>query len=125
MTPELQQFDQSARAYLSGAEFTRDFGSNLASTIAQVTRQTQAMTPDQLESYRLIEYEKLQRVYGDTLDEKLRAVDDMIDRIEHQRPELKDFRDAVLGTKGVGRNAMIWHMLIGQSEIYWARRKGR
>ena len=43
-----------------------------------MARQTKAMTPDPLESYGLIEYEKLQQVYGDKLEEKLIAAGHMV-----------------------------------------------
>jgi hypothetical protein len=121
MTPEMKQFDQSARTWLSGAEFSRDLGNSLISTIEKTVQHTKAMTPAQLDSYAMVEHDKLKRIYGDTLNEKLHAADDMIDQIEDQQAGLKN----LLGSVGIGRNALIWNMLIGQAERYWIRRKGR
>ncbi|HYM89549.1 MAG TPA: hypothetical protein VES92_10600 [Nitrospiraceae bacterium] len=84
-----------------------------------MARQTKAMTPDQLESYGLIEYEKLQQVYGDKLEEKLIAAGHMVVALDQKTPGLKN----LLRSKGLGDNAMIASMLIGQAERYWARRR--
>ncbi len=118
---EVQAFEANSRAWLAGAEFPRDLGNSLITTISKVAQQTKAMTPGQLESYRMVQHEQLQRAHGEKLGERLQAADDMIDWLEDQRPGLKQ----VLGSVGVGRNAMIWNMLIGQAERWHARRKGR
>jgi hypothetical protein len=55
MTPELQQFDTNARAWLSGAEFPRAHGNSLITQIERTVHATKGMTPDQLESYGLVE----------------------------------------------------------------------
>jgi hypothetical protein len=79
------------------------------------------MTPDQLESYGLIEYEKLQKVYGEGLEEKLRAAGRMVVAIDQKTPGLKNS----LKSKGLWDNAMVVAQIIGQSERWHARRKGR
>ena len=61
MTPELKQFDQSARAWLSGAEFDRMTGNSLVTTIDRVAHQVQHMTPGQLEFYADQQYALLER----------------------------------------------------------------
>jgi hypothetical protein len=119
MTTEMIQFDQSARTWLSGAEFPMDLGNSLITMIARVAQQTKAMTPDQLESYGLIEYEKLQKVYGEGLEEKLRAAGRMVVAIDQKTPGLKNS----LKSKGLGDNAMVASLLIQQAERYWARRR--
>ena len=118
--PEVKQFDSNARAWLAGARFPRDTGNSLVSAIAKTAQATQHMTPDQLETYRQTELMKLQRAHGEKLGERLQAADDMIDQLEQQRPGLKN----LLGSKGIGRNAMIWNMLVANAQIYQAR-KGR
>jgi hypothetical protein len=50
-SPELKQFDQSARARLSGAQFDRVTGNSLVTTIDRVAQQTSKMTDTQLEHY--------------------------------------------------------------------------
>ena len=50
-TPELKQFDQSARAWLSGAQFDRMTGNSLVNTIDRVAQQTHKMTPEQLQFF--------------------------------------------------------------------------
>ena len=121
MTPELQHFETSARTWLSGAEFTRDGGSALVDMISKVARQTQHMNANELESYGYSEFAKLQRAYGDTLDAKLEAVRQMVQVLEKKTPGLNN----LLNSKGVGDNALIVAQLIGQSECWHARRKGR
>lgn len=121
MPKELQQFDTSARAWLSGAEFPRDLGNSLITTIAKVAQQTKAMTPEQLESYVLLENEKLDRAYGPALEEKLRAAAVMIHALDQKQPGLKN----LLKSKGIGDNALVVAQIIGQSERWHARRTGR
>ncbi len=121
MSKELAQFDQSARAWLSGAEFPRELGNSLIMNIERVAQQTKAMTPDQLESYGMVEYEKLQRAYGDTLDAKLEAARQMVQALEKKMPGLNN----LLKSKGIGDNALVVAQIIGQSERWHARRKGR
>ena len=117
---ETKQFDTSARTWLSSAGFPRDVGNSLVNIIAKVAQSTKDMTPDQLETYRQTELLKLQRAHGEKLEERLQAADDMIDQLEHQRPGLKH----VLGSNGIGKNAMVWNMLIQHAPIFHAR-KGR
>jgi len=117
MTTELKQFDQSARTWLSGAEFPRELGNSLVSTIERVAQQTKHMNAAELENYGLVEYEKLQKVYGEALEDKLRAAGRMVEALETKTPGLKNI------LKRVGDNALVASMLIGQSERYWARRR--
>ena len=121
MTPELKQFDQSARAWLSGAEFPRELGNSLVSTIEKVTRQTTAITPDQLEHYAYAEFAKLGKAYGLALEEKLRSAAVMIHALDQKTPGLKN----LLKSKGIGDSALVVAQLIQQSERWHARRKGR
>jgi hypothetical protein len=121
MTPEMQQFDTSARAWLTGAEFPRELGNALIVNIERVAQQTKHMNENELESYGRVEYEKLQRAYGDTLEEKLNTAGRMVVALDQKTPGLKN----LLKSKGLGDNAMIASLLIQQSERYWARRKGR
>lgn len=51
MPKELQQFDQSARTWLAGAQFDRTLGNSLVTTISRVAQHTKTMTPDQLDTY--------------------------------------------------------------------------
>ena len=89
------------------------------SNIEKVAQPTKAMTPDQLESYGMGEYEKLQQVYGDKLEGKLTSAEHMVEVHEKRTPGLK----SLLRSKGLGDNALIASMLIGQAERYWARRR--
>ena len=69
MTQELKEFDAAARTWLSAAAFPRDLGNSLVTAVSRVTQVMQHMTPDQLESYGLEEFKKLERLFGDTLEE--------------------------------------------------------
>ena len=118
MTPELTAFDQSARAWMSEAGLPRDLGNSLVTTIERVTAQTQKMTADQLVAYGEAEFAKLQRVYGNTLEDRLHQVALMVHDLEQKRPGLKQ----LLKTGGIGDNALVVSMLIQQAERYHARR---
>ena len=120
-TPETTAFDQSARAWLAGAEFPRDIGNSLISQIERVAQQTKHMNADELDSYGSAEFAKLENAYGETLDEKLRAAAVMIDALDKKQPGLKQ----LLQTRGIGDNALVAAQIIGQSECWHARRKGR
>jgi hypothetical protein len=119
MTKELQQFDTSARTWLSQAEFPRELGNSLIVNIEKVAQHTKAMTLDQLESYWMTEYEKLERANGDSLEEKLNAAGHMVVALDQKTPGLKN----LLRSRGIGDSALIASMLIGQAERYWARRR--
>lgn len=117
-TPELKQFDQSARAWLSGAQFDRMTGNSLVNTIDRVAQQTHKMAAEQLDYYGQTEYAKLEKSYGPTLEEKLNAAGRMVEDLEKKHPGLKN----LLKAKGIGDNALVASMLIAQSEVYWKRR---
>jgi hypothetical protein len=119
-SPELKQFDQSARSWLSAAEFDQSLGNTLVNTIGQVARSTQRMTPQELDRFAASEFEKLQSVYGkEELERKLNDAGLMVQEIERKHPGLKQ----LLKTKGLGDSSLISNMLIQQAERYWTRRK--
>jgi hypothetical protein len=120
MTPELKQFDASARTWLSTAGFPRDVGNSLVTTIAKVTQQTQRMTEGELETYAFAEFAKLERAHDPALEERLRAAGRLVEDLERKQPGLKQ----LLKSKGIGDSAMVASLLIQQAERYHAR-KGR
>jgi hypothetical protein len=120
MTPELKQFDTTARAWLRSAGMPRELGNSLISTIAKVAQQTQHMTAGELEMYGYAEFAKLEKAFGATLDDKLRAAGRIVHELDQKTPGLKN----LLKSKGLGDNAMIASMLIQHASIYHAR-KGR
>lgn len=117
MTPDLKQSDTAYRTWLHGAGFPKDTGNSLVTTIGRVAQQTAKMTPDQLTTYGQTEYAKLQKTYGETLGEKLQAANRMIHAMEERQPGIK----ALLQSRGIGDNAIVASMLIGQAELYWKR----
>lgn len=121
MTKELQQFDTTARTWLAGAEFPASLGNSLISAITKTAQATKHLSADQLESYGLVEYAKLERVYGAELEDKLNAAGRLVAQLEKKTPGLKN----LLRSKGLGDNAMVAQLLIQQAERYWLRRKGR
>jgi hypothetical protein len=120
---EVRAFEANARGWMGpdGAGLPLALGNTRVNTIAKVVQQTQHMTEGELETYRQTELAALQQAHGEKLQERLQAADDMIDQLEHQRPGLKH----VLGSIGIGKNAMIWNVLMNHAPIYHARRKGR
>ena len=70
---EVQQFDQSARTWLSEGQFTRELGNSLVNQISRVAQQTHHMSEVELEQYGFAEYAKLRSVFGDALEAKLQA----------------------------------------------------
>ena len=120
MTKELRAFDHSARTWLSEAQFDRALGNALITNIEKVAHTTKGMTPDQLESYGLVEFEKLEQAYGPAQEEKLRAAGRMVEALDTKHPGLKN----LLRSKGIGDNALAASLLIQQAARYHAR-KGR
>jgi hypothetical protein len=118
-SPELKQADESARFWLSSAGFDQQLGNSLVNTIEHVTRQTKNMTPQELEKFADVEFNRLRQVYGSELENKLNSAGLMVQEIERQRPGLKK----MLLSKGIGDSSLVAAQLIQQSERYWARRK--
>jgi hypothetical protein len=119
LTPEQQkQRDQSVRTWLSEAQFPREIGNSVAAAVLRVEQQNRSMTPEQLESYGVDEFMKLQRVYGEGLDDKLRSVDRMVQGLEVKQPGLV----RLLKSAGIMDNALVASLLIQQAERYHARR---
>jgi hypothetical protein len=106
---------------LSTAGFTRETGNSLVNAIAKVSQQTKGMTDEQLEAYGHKEYERLQRVHGEHLEERLQLAASMIHALEGKTAGLKQ----LLTSKGIGDNAMVANMLIAQAQKYHARNKAR
>jgi hypothetical protein len=119
-TPELKAFDTNARTWMSTAGFPRETGNSLVNAIAKVSQQTQRMTEGELEAYGQKEYERLQRVHGEKLEERLQLAASMIHALDVKTPGLKN----LLKSKGIGDNAMVASLLIQQAARYHAR-KGR
>ena len=119
MTPELKEFDTSARTWLSGAQLDRTLGNTVVNTIARVAKQTERMTPDELEVYGQSEMAKLQTLYGDQVGEKLRAAGRMVEVLDRQHPGLKN----LLKSNGIGDNALVAKLLVEQAERWQARRR--
>jgi len=121
VTPELKQFDTTARTWLSEARFPRDVGNSLVTAIAKTAQHTKDMTPDQLETYGTAEFAKLQKAHGAALEERLQAAGRMVEALDKKTPGLKN----LLKSKGLGDNALIASMLIQQAERWHARREAQ
>jgi hypothetical protein len=121
MSTEMKIFDQSARIWLSGAEFPRELGNSLVSAIERTAQTTKAMNADELESYGHAEYQKLERAYGSELESKLQAAGRMVDALDNKQLGLKN----LLRSKGIGDNVLVVAQIIGQAERWHACRKGR
>jgi hypothetical protein len=102
-------------------EFPADLGNSLVTEIERTVQQTKNLTENELEDYGNREYEKLQKAHGDKLDERLQQAGRMIEALEKTKPGLKN----LLRSKGIGDSTLVANMLIGQSERWHARRKGR
>jgi hypothetical protein len=120
MTPELKQFDTTARTWMSGAGMPRELGNSLVTQISRVTQQTQRMSPDELITYGENEFAKLEKAFGPKLEEKLQSAVLMIHDLDLKQPGLKN----LLRSKGIGDYTLITSMLIHHPSIYHAR-KGR
>jgi hypothetical protein len=118
MTPELKQFDASARTWLSMAGMPKNIGDSLVNAIAKVTATTQRMTPAQLEQYGADEFVKLERAHGPALEERLQVAERMVHDLDLKTAGLKN----LLKSRGIGDNALIANMLIAHARIYHARR---
>ena len=118
MSADLKQFDSSARTWLSEAQFPREIGNSLVNSIDRVTRETAHLSEPELELYGRTEYAKLERLYGDTLAERLQRAGAMVQELEKKQPRL----NALLRSQALGDNALIASLLIQQSERYFARK---
>lgn len=119
MTPELKQFDTAARTWLSEAGFHRDLGNSLTNVIGAVTRANAGMSEAELELLGHAEYAKLERLYGPALEPKLQQTWKMVDAGERKQPGIK----GLLGSHGIGDNALVVSLLIQQAERYQARKR--
>ncbi len=118
LSPEMMQFDSTARGWLSDAGFARGNGNSLVNAIAKTAQHTQRMTEAELDTYSAAEYAKLERVYGTHLEEKLQAAARMIDDLDRQRPGLKN----LLRAKGIGDAAEVVNAILLHAPIYAARK---
>jgi hypothetical protein len=116
--PEVQQFDTAARGWLSESGMSREVGNSLVKAIDRVGHDTARMTEVERDAYGEREYERLVRCYGDTLGEKLRQANAMIQALEKTRPGLNR-----LLSGPIGDNAMVASLLIQQAERYHARKR--
>jgi hypothetical protein len=106
---------------MSSAGMPKELGNSLVSAIAKTTQQTQHMSEGDLEAYGHKEFEKLQRVHGEKLEERLGAAAAMVHALDQKSPGLKN----LLKSKGIGDNALIVNMLIQHAQIYHARNKAQ
>lgn len=117
MPQALQQFDQSARTWLSGAEFPCEHGISLVNAIAKTVQHPHKMTPALLDEYGYAEFANLEKDYGSELGSTSRPASRMVETLEKTKPGLKN----LLCSKAIGDNALVASLLIGQSERYWVR----
>ena len=116
MTPELKAFDFSARTWLAAAGLTRELGNALINEAERVAIHTKNMNEGRREQYGQAEYAKLQRLYGDKVEEKLSHAGRMISDLEVKHPGLKQL------LRSFSDSAMVSNILIQHSQRYWARR---
>ena len=64
----------------------------------------------------MVGYEKLQKVYGEGLEEKLRAAGHMVEALDKKQPGFKN----PLRSKEIGDSAMVVSLLIQQATIFHA-----
>jgi len=64
----------------------REIGNSLVNVIAKTAQLIKQMTAEQLDSYGVAEYAKLNKVYGATLDDKLQAAGCMVEVLELKQP---------------------------------------
>jgi hypothetical protein len=121
MTQELRDFDQSARTWMASAGMPREIGNSLVHAIARVAETTKRMTEGELEAYGHKEFEKLQRVHGEKLEERLQAAGRMVHDLDLKTPGLKN----LLKSKGIGDTALIANLLMQQAQIFHARNKAQ
>ncbi|MCM3901639.1 MAG: hypothetical protein ND866_08020 [Pyrinomonadaceae bacterium] len=117
---EVQIFDANRRAWMGpeGAGLSVEAGNAIESTMSRVLQETKGMNDDQLEGYRQSQLQLLQQAHGDELQARLKLADDMIEELELRRPGLF----ALLETKGIGKSALVWNLLLSHAPIYHARK---
>lgn len=97
-----------------------NLGNSLVNQITKVLQTTRGVTESQIEQRGYDEFDKLKKVHGDKLDERLLQAGLMVEDLEKKQPGLKN----LLKSKGLGDDSLIANLLIGHAAIYHAR-KGR
>jgi hypothetical protein len=97
-----------------------NLGNSLAHIVGESIKQTSHLTPEQRESYKEQENEKLRTRFGgqDKLNEALEPARQMIHELDQRRGGLKEF------VRAHGDNAMFVAQLIQAARGYHARKKG-
>jgi len=119
MSQEMQSFDASARSWLANSGMHRELGNSFVHTIDSTLRETAKMSDAELETYGQREFQKLEHVYKDKLEDRLRLGARMVAELEKIKPGLKQ----LLQSQGSGDNAMVASLIVQQAERYFARRK--
>lgn len=120
-TPQHVQAGMQIRGYMSEGGLPKPHGDALFKAADETVRLTAGMNEDELAEFGRREYAKLQHLYGDQLEAKLKRAGDMIREIEARKPGLQ----ALLGQRGIGDAARTVSLILDQSERYWARRGQR
>jgi len=118
MSEPMQQLDTNARTWLSSAGFSREVGNSLVGQIDRTLQTTGTMDDEQLEAYGYREFAKLERIYGDQVEAKLRQAGELVSLLEQRTPGLRQ----LLQTKGIGDDSLVASLLIQQAERYFARK---
>jgi len=119
-TPELKAFDANAKAWMHGMGLPRDFGNSVAQIVSKQIQHLSTLSPEQRESVKERENEKLRTLYGgqDKLEEALEPARQMIHELDQKRPGLKEF------VRAHGDHALFVAQLVQAARIYHAPRKG-
>jgi len=120
LSPEMRKFDATVRGWMADAGLSREHGNSVVSIISRLLQHTHAMTPQEIETYKDQETEKLEQLFGgpEKLAAQLEPARQMINELEKRRPGLKDF------IRAHGDHALFVAKLIQAAKIYHAR-KGR
>ena len=121
MTEPIKAFDANVRGWMADAGLSRESGNGVVAIISKAIQYTHTMSPEQRESYKDQENEKLRQLFGgqDKLEEQLQPAAVMIHELDQKRPGLREF------VRTHGDNALFVAQLIQAARAYHARRKGR
>jgi hypothetical protein len=113
----LLAYNKTAREWLHTARFDRERGSSLANEIARTAEATKRMADSDREIHRRTELSKLERLWGDQTQSKIKLARQLVRELEEKTPGLVD----LLAESGAGNNSLVIKMLAEQAELLAGR----
>lgn len=116
-TPEIQKFDQTARAWLSESRLPKEIGNAVARSIGETAVQFLKMNEGEREIFARTERAKLDRLWGADAARKIDLAKQLVHELEAKRPGVF----WLLETSGAGNSSFVIAQLAVHAERLLAR----